>query len=211
MFASLLRMAIKYGFSGVHEQLVDSIKGAYPTKWEGPGTGGVLGEDIFGSPIPHPNAVLDLFMEQSIKFALPFAAYRAALGGFSSLTSDKPGTILPRPALASTIYGMGMIRVRSARLAHSVVCEMSLGECRDDTCAVNIGSDPARLRTEALNKIYEAMVRGGEGDAFFSRLPENVVCVNCAKRTERAYDRWRGMTWKEFPHIFGVGEGGEEL
>ena len=162
------------------------------------------------SDIP-PNAVLDLFTEQSIKFALPFAVYRAALGGFSSLTSDEPGTILPRSALASTIYGIGMIRVRLARLAHSVVCEMSLGECRDNTCAVNIGSNPARLRMEALNKIYEAMVKGGEGNAFFSRLPENAVCVNCAKRTERAYDCWRGMTWKEFSHIFGVGKGWEEL
>ena len=73
-------MTTKYGFSDVREQLIDSIKDAYPMEWEGPGTAKTLGEDIFGSPKPHPNAVMNLFAEQSVKFALLFAAYRAALG-----------------------------------------------------------------------------------------------------------------------------------
>jgi len=204
-------MATKYGFSDVRDQLLDSIKGAYPTKWEDPGAGNVVGENVFGLPIPHPNAVLNVFMEQGVKPALPFAAYRAALGGFSSLTSDKPGTVLPRLALASTIYGMEMIRARLARLAHLVVCEMTLGECHDNTCAVNVNSNPARLRIGALNKIYDTMVKGGKGDALFSRLPENVVCVNCAKTPEQAYHCWCEMIWKELPHVFGVGKSWEEV
>jgi hypothetical protein len=116
VFASLLRMTAKYGFSDVREQLVEDLKSAYPTKWEAYQAAEVLGEDVFGSPKPHPNSVLNLFTEQRIKFALPFAAYRAALGGFSSLTSDKPGTVLPRLTLASTIYGMERIRGRLASL-----------------------------------------------------------------------------------------------
>jgi hypothetical protein len=52
-----------------------------PTKWEAYQAAEVLGEDVFGSPTPHPNSVLNLFAEQGIKFALPFAAYRAVLGG----------------------------------------------------------------------------------------------------------------------------------
>jgi len=80
-FASLLRMTTKYGFSDVREGLVEDLKRAYPTKREDPRTEKVLGEDIFGSPKPHPNAVLNLFLEQNIKFALPLATYRAALGG----------------------------------------------------------------------------------------------------------------------------------
>ena len=205
-------MATKYGFSDVREQLVDSIKGAYPTEWEGPGTGKVVGEDVFGSPIPHPNAVLNVFMEQGVRFALPFAAYRAALGGFSSLISDKPGTVLPRLALASTVYGMKMIRVALAEFAHSVVCQMSLKECRDNTCAANVVSSPPRLRMEALNKIYDAMVsEGREGDVLFSRLLENVVCVDCARTPEQAYHRWCEMIWKQLPRIFGVGNSWEEV
>ena len=211
MFASLLRMTTKYGFFDVRDQLVDSIKGAYPTKWKGPGTAKVLGEDIFGSPKPHPNAVLNLFSEQSIRFALPFAAYRAALGGLSSLTSDKPGAILPRPALASTIYGMEVIRGGLAQLAHSVVSTMSLEKCRDGACAVNVGINPPGRRMEALNVMYDVMVKGGKSDVLFSLSLGNVVCVNCAKTPERAYHLWCEMIWAELPRIFGVGKSWEEV
>ena len=51
-------MTAKYGFSGIREALVQDLKGAYPTKWEDFETAKVLGEDVFGSPRPHPNAVL---------------------------------------------------------------------------------------------------------------------------------------------------------
>jgi len=204
-------MATKYGFSDVREQLIDSIKEAYPTKWEDPGTGKVVGESIFGLPIPHPNAVLNVFLEQGVKFALPIAAYRAALGGFSSLISDKPGTVLPRLALAFTIHGMNVIRTRLALFAHLVVCKMSLMECRDNTCALGVGSNPAPLRMEALNKIYSAMVMRGDGDVLFSRLPENVACVNCAKTLEKAHHLWCEMTWKELPRMFGVAKSWEEV
>ena len=211
MFVSLLRMITKYGFSDVRDQLVDSIKGAYPTKWEGPGIPKVLGEDIFGSPKPHPNAVLILFTEQNIKFALPFAAYRAALGGFSSLTSDQLGTILPRPALASTIYGMEVIRGRLAHLAHSVVCTMSLEVCRGKACAVNVDTSPPERRMEALNLIYDIMVKGGKGDVLFSPSLRRVVCVSCVKKPEEAYRLWCTMIWEDLPRIFGVGKSWEEV
>ena len=68
-------MTIKYGFSNIREALVEDLKGVYPTKWEDFEPANVLGENVFGSPKPHPNAVLNLFLEQRIKFALPFAAY----------------------------------------------------------------------------------------------------------------------------------------
>ena len=88
-------MVTKYGFSDVREQLVDDLKNAYPTKWEDFQTAKVLGEDVFGSPKPHPNAVLNLFLEQKIKLALPFTTYRASIGGFSALVSDEPSAVLP--------------------------------------------------------------------------------------------------------------------
>ena len=74
-FASLLQMTTKYGFSGIRKAFVEDLKGAYPTKWKGVETAPALGENIFGSPKPHPDAVLNLLSEQGIKFALPFAAY----------------------------------------------------------------------------------------------------------------------------------------
>ena len=205
-FASLLRMTTKYGFSDVREQLVDGIKCAYPTKWEGLGTGMVLGEGIFGSPEPHPNAVLNLFAEHSVKFALPFAAYRAALGGFSSLTSDGPGTVLPTLTLASTVYGMEVIRDGLAQLAHSIVCNMHLEGCPDTACAINAGIDPPERRMEKLNKIYNTIVKERKADVLFPLSLGNVVCVKCAKTPEAAHQAWCKVIWEELPRIFGVGK-----
>jgi hypothetical protein len=211
VFASLLRMTTKYGFSDAREQLVDGIKGAYPTGWEGLGTGVVLGEDIFGSPKPHKNAVLNLFTEQSIKFALPFAAYRAALGGFSSLISDEPGTVLPRRMLASTVYGMEVIRSKLAMLAHVAVCDMGLEGCSNTACAANAGINPPDQRREELAKIYLGVVNGGAGGMLSPPSLGNTVCANCAKKLETPRRRWCEMTWEKLPHIFGVGNSWEEL
>ena len=209
MFASLIRMTAKYGFSDVREQLVDGIKTAYPTKWEGAGTTRVVGEDIFGLPKPHPNAVVNLFLEQSITLALPFAAYRAALGGLPSLTSNTPGTVLQPLTLASTIYGIDVLRGGLAHLAHLVVCNMSLEACRNVACIVNVGINPPK-RMEGLNKIYDAMIKEGKGDVLFSLSLGDVVCANCAKIPELAYSHWRTMVWDELTRIFGVGKGWED-
>ena len=204
-------MTTKYNFSDVREQLVDGIKGAYPTKWEGLGTGTILGEDIFGSPKPHPNAVVILFAEQRVKSALPYAAYRAALGGFSSLISDEPGTALPRLTLASTVYGMEVIRGGLAQLAHSIVCNVSLEGCSDTTCAINAGIDPPERRMEGLNKIYDTMVKERKGDALSSLSLRSILCVNCVKSPEAAHQRWCKTIWDELPRIFGVGTSWEEV
>jgi len=210
MFASLLRMATKYRFSNVRDGLFEDLKGAYPTKWEDFETARVLGEDVFGSPKPHPNAVLNLFLEQKIKFALPFAAYRAALGGFPSLISDEPGTVLPRLTLASTVYGMEVTRGGLSRLARWTVCSMGLEECRNRECVLNVGINPPESRMEALNKIYDAMVKEGKGDVLSSFSLGNTLCVNCAKSSERAHRLWCTMIWAELPRIFGVGKSWEQ-
>ena len=204
-------MTTKYGFSDVREQLVDSIKNAYPTKWEGFGTARVLGEGVFESPKPHPNAVLNLFTEQNIRSALPFAAYRAALGGFSSLTSDKPGTVLPRLALATVMFGMELIRGRLAKLAHLVVRNMEV--CGESTCLANTDTSLPNITMGVLDQIYDALIKEGKGDALSLSSPplEGFVCVGCARTLEKAYQPWRAKIWEELPRIFGVGKSWEEV
>jgi len=146
-------MATKYGFSDIREGLVERLKGAYPTKWEDFETAKVLGEEVFGSPKPHPNAVLNLLLEQRIKFALPFAAYRAVLGSFPSLVSDGPGTALSRLTLAFTIYGMERIRHVMVQVSHSIVYDGNLRVCPRTACVLNAGINPIGRRMEALKKI----------------------------------------------------------
>jgi hypothetical protein len=204
VFASLLRMATKYGFSDVREQLVEDLKGAYPTKWEAYRAAEVLGEDVFGSPKPHPNSVLNLFAEQNIKFALPFAAYRAALGGFSSLTSDRPGTVLPRPALASTIHGIERIRYAMVQIAHSMVCDTHPVVCPQSACVLNVGINPVERRREALDKIFGVMVNQSKGDVLSLLSFGDLVCVDCARQLESVHLRCREHSvWVALPGLLG--------
>ena len=197
-------MTTKYGVSDVREQLVEDLKGAYPTEWKAYQAAEVLGEDVFGSPKPHPNSVLNLFTEQGIKFALPFAAYRATLGGVSSLISDTPGTLLPRLTLASTIYGMGVMRSRLTQLAYSIVCDTSSVVCPQRVCVLNVGINPLERRMEALKKIFVIMANNNNDDVLCPLSFGEIVCVNCAKRLESIHLRCREHNiWVVLPSLLG--------
>ena len=211
LFASLLRMATKYGFSDVREQLLHSLEGAYPTKLEAYQTVTVLGEGIFGSPSPHPNAVLNLFLGQEVKFAIPLAAYRAALGGFSSLISNEPGTILPRLTLAPVIHGIEVMRGGVSKFAFSTVCNMIARGCRDERCLINGNSGSTETGTQKLDRIYDAICKEGKGDVFFPLSLSRTFCPSCAKLVKEDYGDWCKKVWKVLPAILGVGKSWEEV
>ena len=203
-------MVTKYGFSDVREQLVDDLKSAYPTKWEDFQAAKVLGEDIFGLPKPHPNAVLNLFLEQNIKFALPFAAYRASTGGFSGLTSDEPGTVLPRLTLASIIHGRGEVRREMTLAAQKIAYVVNMGVCSEGACVLNVDTNPMEQRMEALKKLFDILVDGNEDDTLSSPSLGTLVCMSCATRLEIIHlgcrKRW---VWEALPSLLGWGSWGD--
>ena len=204
VFASLLRMTAKYGFSNVRDQLVKDIKGAYPTKWDTYQAAEVLGEDVFGSPKPHPNAVLNLFLEQNVKFALPFAAYRAGLGGPSALISNKPGMALPRLALVSVTHGIGAMRRAMIIAAYRIVYIGSLGVCAGRTCVLNVGIDHMERRMKALENIFDVMAGRSEGDMLSPLSLGTLACVDCAERLEKAHVGCRErFVWAALPNLLG--------
>ena len=197
-------MAAKYGFSDVREGLVKDLKVAYPTKWEDFTAARVLGEDIFGLPKPHPNAVLNLFLEQNIKFALPFASYRASLGDFPSLISDEPGTALPRLTLASIVHGREMATGIAALAAHDIVYMHGLGVCPDRSCVLNVGIDSAEGRRDALKKIFYAMAVENKCGLLSPPSLGTRACVDCANRLEKAHLIYRaGFFLERLPSLFG--------
>ena len=196
-------MTTKYGFPDIREALVEDLKGAYPTKLKDFQTATVLGEDIFGSPKPHPNAVLNLFLEQRIKFALPFAAYRAGLGGPFALVSEKPGTVLPRLTLASIIHGIGGMRRTMTSAAHTIAYTLDLGVCTNRACVLNAGIDPAERRMEALKKISAAMLKS-EGDMLSPLSMGNLLCADCGRQLENLHRNYRRQhVWARLPNLIG--------
>ena len=212
VFASLLRMTTKYGFSDVCDQLVKDLKGAYPTKWEAYQDADVLGEDVFGSPKPHPNAVLNLFMTQNIRFAIPFAAYRASIGGFSALMNDKLGTILPRLTLASTIYGMERTRGLMVQAAHTIANkEKLLSVCPNTACVLNVSTKPMEWRMEALTKLHDVMIGERKGGLLSTPPFGDLVCAKCGKEIEASHAAWRKTCWKLLPATFSVAKSWDEV
>ena len=204
-------MTTKYGFSDIRGQLIKDIEDAYPTRWEDFETAKVLGEDVFGSPKPHPNAVLNLFEAQNVRFAIPFAAYRASIGGFSALMSDKPGTVLPRRILATAIHGMHVIRYLASNSARVIAYERSLPVCPDRICVLNVGIDPIEKRMGVLGKIYGSMVDGREGGALTPPSLGHLLCSKCANDIEAVHAVWRSFCWKNLMPAFAVSDSWDDL
>ena len=212
VFASLLRMTTKYGFSRVRDQLLKDLKSAYPTKWEVYQAAEVLGEDAFGSPEPHPNAVLNLFMAQNVKFAIPFATYRASLGGLSALMSDKPGTVLPRHIIASTIHGGGEILRVMAQAACTIAHkEKLLSVCPDKACVLHVGIKHMERRMEVVTKLHDVMAGERNGGVLSSPSFGDFACAKCTKEIEASYATWRSRCWELLPATFSVAKCWDEV
>ena len=212
MFASLLRMTTKYGFSDVRDQLLKDLKGAYPTKWEAYQAAEVLGEDVFGSPKPHPNVVLNLFVTQNVRFATLFAAYRASLGGFSSLMNEESDMVLPRHTLASTIHGRGEILRVMTQAAHTIAHKGKLlFVCPDKACTLNISTEPMEQRMGALTKLHDVMISERNGGVLSSPSLGNLACAKCAKEIEASYTVWRRICWEVLPARFSVARCWDEV
>jgi len=204
-------MTTKYGFSEVRNHLLKDLKGAYPTKWEDFWAAGVLGEDVFGSPKPHPNAVLNLFEAQNVRFAIPFAAYRASIGGFSSLMSDTADTVLPRRTLATTIDGMHILRSMASHLARLVAHGGDLERCFDESPRCVLNARRIKEWNEALEKIYSSLVDEREGGVLAPPLLEDIVCTKCAKIIVAAHISWGSICWKKLPPVFAICNSWEDL
>jgi len=198
-------MTAKYGYSNVRDQLFKDLKGAYPTKWESYQAAEVLGEDIFEPPKPHPNAVLNLFLEQNVRFALPFAAYRASIAGFSALMSDKPGMVLPRHAIATITHGMHLVRSFMDQAARVIVYEECLGVCVERGCMLSVHTDQRKRRAEALKKLYHAISFVGRDGGVLGPLSlGDLVCASCTEDIEASHTRSRSICWEQLPSMFSV-------
>ena len=204
-------MTTKYGFSSVRDQLVEGLRGAYPTKWEDFQGAKVLGEDVFGSPKPHPNAVLNLFEAGNVRVAIPFAAYRASIGGVSALMSDKPGSVLPPRTLATTIHGMHVLRSSASDAARVAVYREYPRVCPDKACVLNVEISLAEERMMAMEKIYSTVVGQREGGLLGSPALGHILCAECSKRVMVAYASWSSAVWEKLAPAFSISRGWDDL
>ena len=174
-------MTTKYGLSNVRDQFIKDLEGAYPTKWEDYKSAKVLGEDIFGSPKPHPNVVLYLFEGQKVEFAIPFATYRASIGGFKALMSDKP--------------------------ARMVASRGDLWMCTHKACLLGVDMSPIKARMEAVGRIYNVMIDQSKGGLFSAPCLDDLLCQKCAKCVEAIHEAYGSAYWERLGLVFNVSGG----
>ena len=100
--------------SSVRSRLVKAVSYAYPETSKGVIPVGPLGEKVFRGPTPHPNEVLNLFIQQQLSSALPMAYYMAARRGVDSLMDiekrlSRSATLSPE-VLKSAMKGLMVLR-----------------------------------------------------------------------------------------------------
>ena len=100
--SSLLRITAKYEMPAVRSQLLEAVRGAYPEIFEELAPSKPLGEIVPSGPTPHPNAILNSFVQQNLTSALLMAARRDAdsLADSRHLPRNAP---LSPPTLQSAI------------------------------------------------------------------------------------------------------------
>jgi hypothetical protein len=104
-------------------QLLETIRDAYPENFEGLDPSKTLGENVFDGPKPHPNAVLNLFVQQKVTSALPMAYYMAARRGLDSLMDTRlpSSATLSGQTLRSAMRGLMALREMELKETHRIV------------------------------------------------------------------------------------------
>ena len=197
----------------VRSQLLELIRDAYPETFEGVMPTKPLGETIFSGPTPHPNEVLNLFIEQKLASALPMAYYMAARRGLNSLMDGNlpRGATLPPTILRSAIGGFVALRELEVNETHRLILgSKGCNPCSPTTCplANSTGPGVSRAQQNVINriaglhqsggtKVLEVLsssgVRGDDSDGF---------CGDCVKEWELGHAEIRKRAWDALPSVF---------
>ena len=197
----------------VRPQLIEVIRDAYPETFEGLTPTKSLGENIFSGRTPHPNEVLNLFVQQGLTSALPMAYYMAARRGIGSLMNQnlqQSATLSPE-ILRSALEGLMALRELELNETYRLVLgsgsiHRSSSDCpsRDAT-----GPRPSDAHKKVIDRIKDSTRSGtkvlqvlslgstGEGgsDGF---------CESCVKGWEAGHVEVRKKAWNTLPDAFGL-------
>ena len=195
----------------VRSQLLEVVRDAYPETFQGLSPSEPLGESMFSGQAPHPNEVLNLFVQQKFESVLPMAYYMAARKGPDSLM----GSQLPRNAtlspdvLQSAIRGL--MTLREMELGEIHFLAFDLKGCTDGGCPSGVG-DPS-VHQNVFDHIVGPSQRGTRvlqvpefyedcGGRFVRVFPD--MCNHCAEMWERGHADLRRKAWATLSDAFGL-------
>jgi len=220
-FSSLLRITAKYEMPAIRSEILEIVRDAYPETFEGLSPSKPLGERVFSGRTPHPNEVLNLFVQQGLKSALPMAYYMATRKGPDSLISSH----LPRNATLSTETLRSAIRglVALHRLELNETHRLIFGPKGSHPCsALDCPSrTPAgAVALGAYQKVFDHIVGSSQLGTRVLEVPEFYedrddglrcvgpdICGNCVEKWEAGHADLRKKVWATLPSAFGLVSG----
>ena len=211
-------MTAKYEMPDVRCQLLEAVRDAYPETFEGVIPAKPLGETAFSGPTPHPNEVLNLFVQQKLTSALPMAYYMAAQRGLNSLMDRRlpKSSSLPLEVLQSSIEGLMALREMEREETYRLIFEHdSSGPCSTQNCLSRTPTTPAAL--EAYKTVFDHIVGSSQRGTKVLQVPgfyrdqrgevERVFpdfCRNCVSGWDSGHANLRRKAWTSLPVVFGL-------
>ena len=220
-FSSLLRITAKYEMPAVRSQILEVIRDAYPGTFEGLEPSKPLGESVFSGQTPHPNEVLNLFVQQKRTLALPMAYYMAIRRGPNSLMDRRlpRNAILSPGILRSAITGLMMLReVELNGTHHLIFGPKGSRPCSTPSCPSRAPTSPAAL--EAYQTVFDRVAGSSQFGTKVLQVPEFYkvyngegggvecvgpgICRNCLERWELGHAELRKKAWAMLSDAFGI-------
>ena len=198
----------------VRSQLLDVVRDAYPETFKGLDPSKVLGEGVFTGPTPHPNAVLNLFVQQRLTSALPMAYYMAVRRGLDSLMDRRlPASARLSPEILEVaMKGLLTLRETELRETHRLIFgPRGSRPCSQSNCPSRNTTGPrvSQAHQEVIDRIADS-VRSGTNILQALSLKEICgddclgFCKSCVDGWEAGHANVRKNTWSVLPSVFGL-------
>ena len=202
----------------IQSQMLDVVRDAYPETFEGLTPSKPLGESVFSGRTPHPNEVLNFFVQQNLTSALPMAYYMATRRGPNSLVGEhlsRRATLPPR-TLQSAFSGLMALREVELNETHYLIFGPTGSHpCSVPNCPSRIPIGPAAL--EAHKKVFDRIVGSSQLGTNLLQVPEFYedcegdlqcigpgICRSCVGRWETGHAELRKKVWATLPGVFGL-------
>ena len=201
--------------SNLRTQLLEIIHEAYPENFRGLDPSKALGENVFDGPKPHPNAVLNLFVQQKVTSALPMAYYMAARRGLDSLMNTRlpSGATLSGQTLRSAMRGLMALREMELKETHRVVfTTFNCVGCSSTDCLSRhpkglSGAEIIGALQPTFDRITGSAVGGTRilqvlSASEFTEDTDSKFCQVCAEKMQAAHGEVRRKAWVVLPEVF---------
>ena len=194
-------------------QLLETVRDAYPKNFEGLDPSKALGENVFDGPKPHPNAVLNLFVQQKVTSALPMAYYMAVRRGSDSLMDTRLPTSarLSGQTLRCAIRGLIALREMELKETHRIVFKVKDAPNRVGCSSTDCPSRGSRGLSDEHQRTFDRITGSAVGGtrvlqvllaSEFTEDTESKFCQVCGERMQAAHAEVRKKAWAALPEMF---------